>query len=123
MFICLSLPLIQCLGANGSRRGTRVSTSFVQGDNCIKFLGSVFAMNIPYLIHGFSGFGAPSSPLKHIVITGHKCLSGARALGNTWGVTALPLKGISSRDLGRDPCEGIPKRCVGVLRFPFTKLL
>jgi hypothetical protein len=23
--------------------------------------------------------------------------------GNTWGVTALPLKGISSRDLGRVP--------------------
>jgi hypothetical protein len=31
---------------------------------------------------------------------------GARALGNTWGVTALPLKGILSRDLGRDPLEG-----------------
>jgi hypothetical protein len=53
MFNCLSFPLIQCLGANGSRRGSRVLTSLVQGDNCIKFLGLVFAMNIPYLIHGF----------------------------------------------------------------------
>jgi hypothetical protein len=35
------------LGANGSRRGSRVLTSFVQGDNCIKFLGIAFAMNIP----------------------------------------------------------------------------
>jgi hypothetical protein len=24
MFICLSFPLIQCLGANGSRRGSKV---------------------------------------------------------------------------------------------------
>jgi hypothetical protein len=47
MFICLSLPLIQCLGANGSRRGSRVSTSFVQGDNCIKFLGNASIMNLP----------------------------------------------------------------------------
>jgi hypothetical protein len=47
MFICLSFPLIQCLGANGSRRGSRVLASFVQGDNCIKFLGIVFVKNIP----------------------------------------------------------------------------
>jgi hypothetical protein len=43
--------------------------------------------------------------LTHVIL-GHECLYLARALGNTWGVTALPLKGISSRDLGRDPLEG-----------------
>jgi hypothetical protein len=47
MFIYLSFPLIQCLGANGSRRGSRVLASFVQGENFMKFLGIAFAMNLP----------------------------------------------------------------------------
>jgi hypothetical protein len=54
------------LGANGSTRGSRVLTCFVQGDNCITLLGIVFAMNIPYLIHGFSSFGVLSPLFKHM---------------------------------------------------------
>jgi hypothetical protein len=40
---------------------------------------------------------------------------GSQGLGNTWGVTALPLKGTSSQDLGRDPLEGTKKGCLGVV--------
>jgi hypothetical protein len=39
---------------------------------------------------------------------------GSQGLGNTWGVTAS-LKGISPRDLGRDPLEGTKKGCLGVV--------
>jgi hypothetical protein len=42
------------------------------------------------------------SQTKTHVIIGHRRMCGAKALSNTWGVTAIPLKGISSRDLGRD---------------------
>jgi hypothetical protein len=64
-FICLPFSLIQCLGANGSRWGSRVLTSVVQGDNCITFLGKASIMNLPWFTHGFQGFGAPP-PLKHM---------------------------------------------------------
>jgi hypothetical protein len=52
------------------------------------------------------------------VIMGKRGNSGMDTLSNTWGVTALPLKGISPRDLGR-----VPWRVLGgvlVLLFLYT---
>jgi hypothetical protein len=55
-----------------------------------------------------------------LVITASSAKVGS-SQGNTWGVTALPLKGISSRDLRRVPWRVLEG--VLVLFFPLLKFL
>jgi hypothetical protein len=65
--------------------------------------------------------GLPPLHSTH-VITIHGYKYGVRALVTPGVLQPSPLKGISSRDLGRDPLEGSKKVCLGFVD-PFVQVV
>ena len=55
------------------------------------------------------------------MITSHQCINEAIALVTPEVLQPSSLKGISPRDLGRDPL-GVPRRCAGVVD-PFVQVV